>query len=299
MRKIIYVITGFLTSLILFVFLFIDIPEVERVKTDPSDFKIDQNLQFTNLRDVPSNHSTIFAGGTYHLSQAQIDAYENVEVVKYGKYNPMFMYKHETAPPVEEQTSEDGTVNPANPTNPAEGDDTSGGSFIPDDVETLKGFNVKTESFEEVNVVNALFDFQNTGRIPVDMKYNYLSSKFGVREDPFEKVQAFHSGIDYSAPEIDGANVYSVSHGEVLEVVKGETGYGNYVLVQHNGYQSLYGHLSAFGNVKVGDKVKAGAVLGKVGTTGRSTGPHLHFEIRINDVAVDPLVFINQLGKGE
>lgn len=297
MRKMIYVITGLLSSLILFVFLFVSIPEVESVKTSPEEFKIDENLQFSNLRDVPSNNSTIFSGGTYQLTQTQIDAYENYEIVKYGKYNPMFLYEHKEAPPVEETTEENSEEGADEETTSEES--TEGGKFIPGEIKTLKGFNVETEEYEEVNVEAALLDYYKTGRIPVDMEYNYLSSKFGIREDPFEKVQAFHSGIDYSAPEINGANIYSVSDGEIVEVVESNAGYGNHIIVQHNGYKSLYAHLSSFGKFKVGEQVKSGSVLGKVGTTGRSTGPHLHFEIRINDVAIDPLVFINQLGKGE
>lgn len=305
MRKMIYIITGFLTSLILFVFLFVETPEVEKVKKDPIDFNIDENLEFTDLRNVPSNNSTIFAGGTYQLSQAQIDRYENMEVVKYGKYNPMFMYKHENAPPVVEEPT-DNSISLSDTDN-SQDEDITGGTLIPlEDIKELEGLNIKKSDIEKVSVIekvevaDALFDFVNTGKLPVDSEYsNSISSKFGIRKDPFDGKDAFHSGVDFAGSDIDGKNVYAVSHGKVLEIIESDKGYGNHIIVQHNGYQSVYAHLSLFGNIKVGERIKAGTTIGKVGSTGRSTGPHLHFEIRVNDVAIDPLVFISQLRKGE
>jgi murein DD-endopeptidase MepM/ murein hydrolase activator NlpD len=112
-----------------------------------------------------------------------------------------------------------------------------------------------------------------------------ISSTFGNRTDPFTGGRAFHSGIDFPAPR--GTTVLSAGYGKVTFV--GEmSGYGNLVEITHStGIITRYGHLSAF-LVKQGQIVDTGTPIARVGSTGRSTGPHLHFEVRIRDVAVDP-----------
>jgi len=111
------------------------------------------------------------------------------------------------------------------------------------------------------------------------------SSTFGNRKDPFTGGRAFHSGLDFPAPR--GTTVLSAGYGKVTFVGE-KSGYGNLVEVTHTtGLITRYGHLSAF-LVKEGQVVNAGTPIAKVGSTGRSTGPHLHFEVRRKDVAVDP-----------
>ncbi len=113
-----------------------------------------------------------------------------------------------------------------------------------------------------------------------------VSSGFGVRNDPFSHRERFHRGLDLSAPE--GMKVVSALPGTVISA-RYESGYGNTVLVQHpGGIQTRYGHLGTI-RVKVGDVVASEAVLGTVGNTGRSTGPHLHFEVIRMGIPVDPL----------
>lgn len=112
-----------------------------------------------------------------------------------------------------------------------------------------------------------------------------VSSGFGNRSDPFTGGRAFHSGIDYPAPR--GTTVLSAGAGKVTFVGQ-RAGYGNLVEVTHaTGLVTRYGHLSSF-LAKEGQLVNAGTPIAKVGSTGRSTGPHLHFEVRRKDVAVDP-----------
>ncbi len=119
---------------------------------------------------------------------------------------------------------------------------------------------------------------------------NRISSAFGSRSDPFGGAAAFHSGIDYPAPT--GTGVFSTGTGKVLFAGR-RGGYGNFIEIDHgNGLISRYGHLSRI-LVQTGQQVSAGAKIGKVGSTGRSTGPHLHFEIRRNQTAVNPQNFIN------
>lgn len=116
------------------------------------------------------------------------------------------------------------------------------------------------------------------------------SSTFGNRKDPFTGRLAFHSGIDYAAPQ--GSKVLSAGAG-IVTFVGQISGYGNVVEITHsNGLVTRYGHLSAF-LAEEGQKVMTGTPIARVGSTGRSTGPHLHFEVRRSDTAVDPARYLN------
>lgn len=116
------------------------------------------------------------------------------------------------------------------------------------------------------------------------------SSGFGNRRDPFTGGRAFHSGLDFAAAT--GATVLSAGEGTVSFVGQ-RSGYGNVVEVTHaNGLISRYAHLSSFISAE-GQRVHIGTPIARVGSTGRSTGPHLHFEVRRADNAIDPLKFIN------
>jgi murein DD-endopeptidase MepM/ murein hydrolase activator NlpD len=116
-----------------------------------------------------------------------------------------------------------------------------------------------------------------------------MSSTFGNRKDPFTGRLAFHSGLDYAAPQ--GSKVLSAGAGTVTFVGQ-ISGYGNVVEITHgNGLVTRYGHLSAF-LAKQGQKVTTGTPIARVGSTGRSTGPHLHFEVRRSDTAVDPARYL-------
>lgn len=118
-----------------------------------------------------------------------------------------------------------------------------------------------------------------------------LSSNFGSRVDPITgKKGAFHSGLDIAAP--GGTDVLAAENGKVI-VAQLYGGYGNTVIIDHgNGVWTLYAHMRSI-NVSKGDSVDRGDQVGAVGTTGRSTGNHLHFEVRVNERAVDPKQYIN------
>ncbi|MCZ8325639.1 MAG: peptidoglycan DD-metalloendopeptidase family protein [Sphingomonadaceae bacterium] len=117
----------------------------------------------------------------------------------------------------------------------------------------------------------------------------YISSGFGYRADPFTGGAAFHAGLDFKGPI--GAPIYAAAAGTV-SFVGGQQGYGNTVEIDHgNGLMTRYAHMSGF-RARVGQQVEAGQVIGLIGNTGRSTGPHLHFEVRINDRAVNPRPFL-------
>jgi murein DD-endopeptidase MepM/ murein hydrolase activator NlpD len=116
-----------------------------------------------------------------------------------------------------------------------------------------------------------------------------ISSGFGMRLDPFIRAPAMHTGMDFRADTGDPAR--ATADGTVT-VAGWQGGYGKMVEIDHgNGLATRYGHLSEIA-VKVGQRVRVGHVIGKVGSTGRSTGPHLHYETRINGDAVDPRKFL-------
>lgn len=125
---------------------------------------------------------------------------------------------------------------------------------------------------------------------PLAGSYNKLSSLYGNRKHPTTGKYGKHSGIDIPAPS--GTPIYAAKSGVVITAEKG-TGaywsYGNYVLIAHSdGTSTLYAHMSKLG-CKKGQTVTQGNTIGYVGTTGRSTGNHLHFEIRKNGSRVDPI----------
>jgi murein DD-endopeptidase MepM/ murein hydrolase activator NlpD len=116
-----------------------------------------------------------------------------------------------------------------------------------------------------------------------------VSSSYGIRSDPFTGEAAMHSGLDFRGAK--GAPIHAAAEGRVSFVgVKG--GYGNVVEVSHgNGLMTRYAHMSGF-KARVGQDVAAGDQIGLIGSTGRSTGPHLHFEVRVNGRAVNPRTFL-------
>jgi len=137
------------------------------------------------------------------------------------------------------------------------------------------------------------------------LNYSYISSYFGMRLHPITKQVWLHSGVDYAAPL--GTPVVSSADGTVIHkgwkgghpTPQGYTGgYGNTVMIRHtNGFKTLYGHLNAYvKNLYVGKRVLQGEVIGYVGSTGWSTGPHLHYTIYQHDSPIDPLSLNNVSG---
>lgn len=167
----------------------------------------------------------------------------------------------------------------------------SGGPFIPAPGAGATGFDLQ---FWRVNSARAqLRDLEKSlalapVRRPISGELE-MTSGYGVRVDPFVGRPALHSGVDWRASV--GEPVHSTAAGTVVTAGR-EGGYGLMVEVDHgNGLSTRYGHLSAI-SVSEGQKVFAGATIGRVGSTGRSTGPHLHYETRINGDAVDPQRFL-------
>lgn len=120
---------------------------------------------------------------------------------------------------------------------------------------------------------------------------NIITSLLGGRVDPVYGYQAFHGGIDISGSNAMGKPVVAFADGTVT-FAGSLGGYGNAVIVDHgNGLTSLYGHMSLI-STSVGKKVNSGTKIGAVGSTGKSTGPHLHFTVKVNDTTVDPMKYL-------
>jgi murein DD-endopeptidase MepM/ murein hydrolase activator NlpD len=123
-------------------------------------------------------------------------------------------------------------------------------------------------------------------RTPIDGAR--LSSRFGLRKHPILGYTRMHQGVDFAAPT--GTPIYAAGDGKVV-VAKRNGGYGRYIQIRHNGdYSTAYAHMSRFANgIAAGQRVQQGQVIGYVGTTGRSTGPHLHYEVLRNGGQINPL----------
>jgi murein DD-endopeptidase MepM/ murein hydrolase activator NlpD len=168
-----------------------------------------------------------------------------------------------------------------------------GGPFVP-----VKPPQAGASSFERqlyrVNVARAQIDRYTHTLVAVPVRKPIIgevdmSSPFGMRMDPFLGRPAVHTGIDLRGDT--GEPVRATATGRVT-IAGREGGYGNMVEINHgNGLASRYGHLSQIG-VKVGQFVRIGETIGRIGSTGRSTGPHLHYETRVNGEAVDPQKFL-------
>ena len=119
-----------------------------------------------------------------------------------------------------------------------------------------------------------------------------VSSNYGARKHPIFKVVRHHKGVDLAAPK--GSYVRAISEGKVV-FADPYAGYGNLVVVQHkDGITSHYGHLDTI-KAKTGSRIRAGEIIGTVGSTGNSTGPHLHLEIRKNGMPLNPIKVIPSL----
>ncbi len=116
-----------------------------------------------------------------------------------------------------------------------------------------------------------------------------IASGFGYRIDPIYKTTKMHAGIDFTAPQ--GTPIYATANGTVKVAGMSDGGYGNHVVINHGyGYETLYGHMFRV-KARPGQKVQRGEVIGYVGSTGKSTGPHCHYEVHKNGQKIDPVYF--------
>lgn len=157
---------------------------------------------------------------------------------------------------------------------------------------------VQSKSFDEVYEL-AKNKEEMLASIPAiqpvhNLNLKRLSSFYGYRIDPVYKVNKFHRGVDFSAPQ--GTPIYAPGAGKVTKVKRSRRGYGNQIEIDHGyGYVTFYAHIKDF-KVKKGDIVKRGQLIATIGNTGKSTAPHLHYEVKKDDRAVNPIYyFFNDL----
>lgn len=151
----------------------------------------------------------------------------------------------------------------------------------------------QTRSYEEIDTM--LHDKEKLlASIPAiqpvsNKELTRIASGYGSRIDPVYKVSKFHAGLDFTAPI--GTPIYATADGRVKNAGREEGGYGNNVVIDHGyGYETLYGHMVRI-KAREGRRVKRGEVIGWVGNTGKSTGPHCHYEVRKNNNTVNPVYF--------
>ncbi|MFN3471312.1 MAG: peptidoglycan DD-metalloendopeptidase family protein [Aquificaceae bacterium] len=153
-------------------------------------------------------------------------------------------------------------------------------------------YKVNLEDLSYLNLLEKRSDYllSTIRSIPMGYPvYGRITSHLGWRKNPFGRGYEFHSGIDIEAPY--GSKVVATADG-VVEMAGHYGDYGKTVIIKHpSGYTTLYAHLSEI-LVKVGQKVKAGEVIGKVGSTGRSTGPHLHYEVQYGGKLKNPIEYL-------
>ncbi len=161
---------------------------------------------------------------------------------------------------------------------------------LQDDLESLRDEEKKIQ--ESLNEVTG--NLVGTGQFlwPVPGYYK-LSSKFGYRIHPVYGTKRLHTGIDIASSGIYGAKIVASDDG-VVSLSGWNGGYGNCVVIKHNnGYSTLYAHMKSASPLRKGQAVRKGDTVGYVGSTGTSTGPHLHFEIRFNNVHKNPMNWFN------
>lgn len=161
---------------------------------------------------------------------------------------------------------------------------------------------VQSRSFDEV-VELAKNKAEMLASIPAiqpvsNEKLTRVASGFNYRIHPIYKIKHFHTGIDFTSPR--GTEIYATGNGVVHDVKRKNRGYGNHIIIDHGyGYKTLYAHMSKF-NVRKGQKVNRGDVIGYVGSTGTSTAPHLHYEVIKNGEKINPVnFFFNDLSPEE
>lgn len=156
---------------------------------------------------------------------------------------------------------------------------------------TLSGTTMKLYRFEDgsgfVDYYNGKGESVRKALLKTPIDGAKITSSFGARKHPILGYTAVHKGIDFGAPT--GTPIMAAGDG-VIKKYGPNSSYGNYVQIQHNGtYSTAYAHMSRFADLRVGSRVRQGQIVGYVGTTGRSTGPHLHYEVLVDGSQINPL----------
>ncbi len=161
--------------------------------------------------------------------------------------------------------------------------------------EKFKDTNLKVDTWTSLETATKMLPFGN----PLKVSRPYITSPYGVRKNPIasestDSPYEFHSGVDFNGAE--NTPLYSTSAGKIIKIINDnrKTGYGNHVIVDHGiGFSTLYAHLNKVNDkLKIGSRVEKDDLLGYSGSTGRSTGPHIHYEIRYKGKTINPYSFV-------
>ncbi|GMO41685.1 MAG: M23 family metallopeptidase [Termitinemataceae bacterium] len=165
-----------------------------------------------------------------------------------------------------------------------------------DDIRSLA--NYLSSAVEPIKEMGILLDSQSSlltevpNIWPIKGGIGHISMFFGENADPFSGQIYVHKGIDLSTYR-QGDPIVAAADGQIVTVDYDAGGFGNYVIIRHkHGFYTRYGHMASF-NVRTGQRVQQGEIIGYIGNTGRSTGPHVHYEVHIGSDVVDPYKFLN------
>ncbi len=250
------------------------VPNVVTAKSDVREMDVYRNrkerVMDHDIDDIEFEEIALIGYDTYHVRDKDMEEYKNSKVVIYGRVNPMWYWENVSV-----------SIDKA-------GDDEYGDSL------NTKGYDMLTGKMVDINVGFIKDKIRRNGSLPVREEYYNITSNFGIRPDPFnEDIMVFHTGLDISEIGINGREVMAVLPG-VISKVSNNSGYGNFVIINHGDFATVYGHLEGYiRNLEEGLEVEAGDVIGYVGSTGRSTGPHVHLEFDVDGVKVDPKIFMD------
>jgi murein DD-endopeptidase MepM/ murein hydrolase activator NlpD len=285
LKKIIYIVLGLLIGAFISLTLLADAKEVKSISpkeiedSEPATIEKSENriiLSEIDRLDVLINKLHEKEG--YFVTDEKLNQYISSGTVAYGRTNPMFYEKIEVE--VTEDSIEDFEV-----------EDTD--KFLTKQGESI-GYDINKNKLVSIDAKYIEDAFEQDGVMPIAEEYYSVSSGFGLRTDPINTSETrFHIGLDVASEDINGQKIYSALGG-LVDIVSYNDKYGNYIVLNHGGFNTIYGHLEGFDrDIKEGIFIDAGKVIGFVGNTGRSTGPHLHFEVEENGVKLNPEHFIN------
>ncbi len=256
-------------------------------KTTVSAYAPPSTLRIGSQETMSDRADRLFSKVTLSLKDIERDQVERIRTLTSGAFetaNAIDTILAKTGVRPEALAGDDTAERPT----PDFADTAIGGPFVePETTEAFENSLVALDSalvrLERVRTQAKSLPFNNPS------PESDITSRFGNRPDPFLGRLALHAGIDFRAPV--GTAIRSTGPGTVTTAAR-TGGYGNMVEIDHgNGITTRYAHLSTI-LVNVGDKISTGETIGKSGSTGRSTGPHLHYEIRLNGQAVDPMRFL-------
>ena len=295
-KKIIYGCIGLLVGVIFYLNLASGIQKIPIVKSHKSEFKVTIDDNWDNDEEdyfEKINHKS------YHVPREVLGALSNSYLFPTGRLNPMqFWLPRPVLAETLEEVDSQNTGETINTNNQSDTSDSQGGSSISEEESKYNAYNTKSKKYEKIDISSLLDDFE-LAQLPISRRGYRVTSRFGSRVDPVKAMQNVivkgnHLGFDVVNEEIgqisgkSDVEIVSSLNGIIIEKST-DGGYGNFVEIDHGEFTIIYAHLDSFNEeFNIGDEVFKGELLGFVGTTGNSTGPHLHFEVTKGDYKINP-----------